>query len=941
MAINPNWPVIEEGWGPAWNANGGGVPASDYVSLVPRSIGQTSVRRGRQYELDQVRAGEYQTVLSNTDGALDPNNSSGPWYKHIAPYQPYRKRAQWPPTANLLTQVQATGGEGSSAGTLPASAAILSATDSTGGSVVASASAWQGSNVLQFAVPASTAASNGVCYTGQPAIEPGTTYSLQMQVRNVTPSTTISVQTIAAHFNAAGSVISGTGGTSTALVGGSAPAWTRITLSFTVPANTAYSLIGVQTSATSPGSTLSVQVDGWQLEKAASPSAWTAPGIWYPMYGGFVERWPSTWDLSGTFGLVQPTAVDAMALLSQTILSDPLTEEITSHKPRFLYTLADPQGSTAFTDSTGNFPSAAQTGNSKYGVGALSAGNQITAASSTGKYTGSSGTVVTFANTFPGQSVIGPATFINLSTAGIRGPANTALWTRVVAFRYTGAVPAALATIWGAMDGQRASNSPSGSRIQFQIVSTGALQLYAYGPTGANAAFAFPGGSVCDSNWHLAIVAWDQANGVTCSLDGSNIFYGAPSASVQATGLVGDALGCFVDYTDGLGTTDNYAGDMSFVAEFPTSLSPSDITNLYTAWKSSCTGESSNARYARILKYAGYTGSTNLQAGLTTSMGPAALAGQDALSALQAIVDTENGEHFVDRTGTVTFRSRAARYNSLTPVYTFGENTAAGEWPYEDCQLDYDPTHLANQVTVTQASGNQNFVAQDATSITAYFPRTLTRTVNASSTLECQDAAGYLLSRYKNPAVRISAIKLHPSANTALWPICLSLELGTRVRIMRRPPGAPAIQVDCFIESIQVDMDNQGDAWWTLQCSPVDLTPYAAFASWHTTLTSTIASGVSTITVNASADNTNPLATQVGAGQQLVLGQNSTNQETVTVQSVGATTAGWTTAAITLTANTTKSHTAGDVICEPLPTGITDPTTWDAVTKFDSAAFAY
>jgi hypothetical protein len=322
-------------------------------------------------------------------------------------------------------------------------------------------------------------------------------------------------------------------------------------------------------------------------------------------------------------------------------------------------------------------------------------------------------------------------------------------------------------------------------------------------------------------------------------------------------------------------------------------------------------------------------------------MGPAAIDGQDAVSALQAVVDTEGGAHYVGKDGTVTFRSRSARYNATTPMYVFGENAAAGEWPYEDCQLDFDSTHLSNAVTVTQESTGQAFYATDATSTANFFPRTMSRTVNSSSALECQDAANYLLSRYKNPATRVSSIKLHPSATPALWPVCLALELGTRVRIMRRAPNVPATQVECFVENIQWDYSDNGEAFQTLQCSPADLTPYSVFSSWHTTLHTTISSGVSSITVDASADNTNPLAAQLAAGDQVVLGQNTANQETVTVQSVGATSAGWTTAVITLTATTTKGHTAGDVICEPLPAGTTDPTTWDTVSKFDSVAFSY
>jgi hypothetical protein len=365
------------------------------------------------------------------------------------------------------------------------------------------------------------------------------------------------------------------------------------------------------------------------------------------------------------------------------------------------------------------------------------------------------------------------------------------------------------------------------------------------------------------------------------------------------------------------------------------------MQNIYQAWKSACAGESSDARYGRILRYAKYNGVSNLQPGLTTSMGPANISGQDAMSALQAVVETENGAHFVDTAGAIQFRSRSARYNALSPAYTFGERVDLGEWPYEEVTLDYDSTHLSNQVTVQQEGTQQNFPAVDAASVTAYFPRTMSRTINASNTAECQDAADYLLSRYRQPAQRVSSLKLHPSANPALWPVCLSLDLGTRVRVMRRPPGAPPVQVECFVENISWEFDDAAEAWLTLQCSPADLTPYGTFAAWHTKLNTTVSAGVSAITIKAPADNVNPLAAQLAPGQQLTLGQGTANAEAVTVLTVGATSPGWTTAAITLTAPTTKAHTANDVICEPLPAGTTDPTTWDGVAMFDSIAYAY
>jgi hypothetical protein len=943
--------LLQYSWGAYWNVNGAAVPSEALTDLTSRSRGRVAIRRGRQYELDQIRSGTVDLTVVNTDGSLDPTNASGPWYGHIAPYQPLRMRAQWPPTVNLLTQVQATGGDLGGYALGPAGPqygiGIYSDTDGTNGQIVASGTAWQGSRVFQFAVPSGSAAAARVLFTQMTSVERSVTYTVQMQVRNVASSTTVQVAPFLTRVTAA-KVATKVTGTPVALVGSPTAAWTQVTLTVTLDPNTAWAYFGLALTAAA-SATASVQVDGWQFERSATASAWTAPNPWYPLYAGYVERWPSSWSMNGTYGTVQTTSVDAISLLSQQILRDPLTEEIDARKPRFLYTLADPQGSQSCTDSIGAYPPA-PLGASKSGPGSLVFGSQITSVSPGGTYIGGTGTVATVANPGAGTINYNPATFISLDQAGIRGPANPAEWTRMIAFRYTGPLPADHATIWCSTDSQRSGHNPAGSQITVALNSSGQPGLYLSGPNGAATNYGAGGATNCaDGNWHLLMFSYSQSGGsVMISQDGatSAYYFGVP-ATITPSGLQFDSVGGWVDPVYGNETLWNFQGDISYACEWPFQFGGSDIPSVYTAWKNSFTGDSSDARYQRILGWAGYTGPTVIQSGLTRSMGPAAVGGQDVMTALQAVVDTENGEHFVAADATVTFRARSARYNATTPSVVFGERVDLGEIPYEDCQLDYDPTPLANIVKVTQASSNQIFTGSDTASQTSYFPRSLTRTVNATSAQECQDAANYLISRHRQPAVRVAALKVHVSANPAMWGPCLGLELGTRVRVMRRPPApAAAAQIECFVESLNWEFGDNGDAYLTLQCSPADLTPYGLFASFHTTLNGSPAAGSTTITINAGADNTNAAAAQIGQGQQFVLGLGTANQETVTVQSVGATSAGWTTAIITLTSATTKAHTAGDTVCEPLPTGVTDPTTWDSVSKVgtgatDSVAFAY
>ncbi|MEU6347231.1 hypothetical protein ABZ883_40565 [Streptomyces sp. NPDC046977] len=942
---NLAWPQLEHAFGARWNCNGGDSPLDRYADVSLRARGSRTIGRGRQYELDQIQSGERTGAFDNTDGLWDPNNAAGPFYGHIQPYQPLRDRAQWPRTRNLLTPVQASGGDvgGYPLGTIPqgnGGVSTFSDVDPSGGSIVASGTAWQGGRVFQFAVP--SGANLTICYTPQPAAERGVTYTMQMRVRNLTPSTSLQVHGVFVSATA-GQVSTITQGSSATLTGSATAAWTTVTVTASVRDDGAYLICGLRLT-TAAAAACTIQVDGWQLERGSVATPWTCPGTWFPMYSGFAERYPPSWDDSGTYGVVTPTAVDAFSLLSQTQLTDPLTAEIGLSSPRFLYKLNDPAGSLTAADAAGGNPAAAL-GNSKYGPGSFVFGTAITATDPVGGiYTGSTDTVATITNANPGTNLIGPATFLNLGSAGINGPADPTRWSRMLAFRYTGPTPTTASYLWSSMDRQRSSVGPIGSHIYIYLDTSGKPVLSVQGPTGASLN-VFPGGATncADGNWHLLLFGYNQATGqAVFSQDGAAIaYYSGLSPDIAPTGLIGDNVGGFVDTTIGNGTTYAFKGDIAFVAEFATFLVTAQLTGIYAAWKAACDGESTDARYARILRYSGYTGPSSIQTGLTTSMGPARTEGQDAVTALQAVVDTENGEHYVARDGTVVFRSRAARYNATSSAYVFGERQDLGEWPYEGITLDYDSTHLANQVTVTQESSGQTFYAPDATSIANYFPRPLTRTINPSSALEAQDAAGYLLSRYRQPSTRVAGLRLHPSAMPALWPVALGLELGTRVRVMRRPPApAPPITIECFVEKIDWELADDNEAFLTLQCSPADTTPYAVFAAWHTTLANTIAAGVSSITINASQDNTNLLAAQLASGQQLVLGQNTANAETVTVSAVGATSPGWTTATITLTTATAKSHTSGDVVCEPLPAGTTDPTTWDG-TRFDASAFAY
>lgn len=113
---------------------------------------------------------------------------------------------------------------------------VLSDTDGTVGTVTASASAWQGSTVLQFAVPNATATGARIFHTPQPAAQPGQTYTVQMRVRNVTASTSLQVKPGLGWYMTPQSTPTYSYGSTVTLTGSATAAWTLLTFTATAAA---------------------------------------------------------------------------------------------------------------------------------------------------------------------------------------------------------------------------------------------------------------------------------------------------------------------------------------------------------------------------------------------------------------------------------------------------------------------------------------------------------------------------------------------------------------------------------------------------------------------------------------------------------------------------------------------------------------------------------
>lgn len=856
-----------------------------------------------------------------------------------------RWQMPWTPGVNLLPQPVATGAESLNPATdslTPYWYSGATGTTVTRATNLTAAPSGQSTAIAWSAPSGSTtslalyAGSNAGTPTGPAAdtvqVTAGLPYTASAYLTRTGPDATVTVTANIAWYGVDGTLLSTTTGSAATVT---TSGWVRATATGTAPASAVWGrmLLKVATPSSFTG-TETIYTTGWQMEQAASASVWADPGPPVFLFTGMVERWPESWDdLDGTYGTSKLECVDAFAALAQFPLGDPFINELLTYNPNFIYALADPAGSTTVVDTAAR-RIAAPVENSPRGPGSITFGSSVISTNPGGAFTGTSGTVATVVND---GSLISPPTgetYIPLHKTTLSpGPPASAAWTRILAFRTTQSTDINHRyTMWTAF-------RPGTRLCQFTLQNDPAG--YASIEYANGAMYVITANGINDGNWHLAAIGVNPATGAgTVWCDGAVIgtATGLPAAGTSTA----DLIGC-----DGDPTTNNYyygyIGDLAFATELPLMLTNAQMTSLYNSWRNASSGESTAARWSRILNWVGYAGATSVGAGSTSSMGPATdVPGQSALEALNAVAATENGESYANAAGALTFLGRAALYGVRTPAAIFGEGRPvgnAGEWPAEIGAIDFDPSHIANDVQITQYK-SAVYTATDATSKRRYFPRRLQRTVNTTSGPEAFDAANYLLSQLKDPHQRAQAIRLHPSAIVGLFPVLARLDKNARIRYTKRPIGAPATTLDGFIQRIDWTCTPDSDFFVDYQVSPADLQNYWRMGALHTTLSAQANSGQKLVTINALPDAaTNKLAQSLPSGYSLTFEPGTARAETVAIAAGGipSTSLGYTTATLTMNVNLAFTHPAGSVVCEPLPTGYTDPTTWDAASVLGAA----
>ena len=915
-SLMPSWPQIR--FQVAFNSNASNAVVPYWTDLTARLRGPWSAEQsGRQYELDEVQSGELTLSLWNLDGALDPGNTASVYAPNVVPMVPCRLTATWPVTRNALPQDLAAGLDTNNVNAIGAGSTY-------GQTTVAPAAPVGLTTALTWGVPVIGAAGavfglgydNGWVSSDLNAV-PVTAGQAWTSSVYLMATATISVTPQVSWYSQSGALISTTSGTAVSVV---AEAWVQAWVNGTAPAGAVWARPAL-TNTAAVTVALTVDVTGWQFETGSTPSPWVAPGVTYPLWAGYVERWPQQWDMSGTYGTVDITCVDVLASLADFTLQPNVEAQLLAMLPDHLYPLDEPVGATGFRDLTGKH-GRATIGQSTSGAGSVTAGNSITG---TG-FEGGAGPVTTLANPAP-LTTQQAGSYINLGQPN--GPPTSGGWTRIICFRTT-TVPASgqSMALWLACD----RNGAGGAHCGLVIDSNGHVNGITANSAAESIIVPVPI-NVCDGNWHMAAVILSPSGmRLDVNVDG-NGYFATSTSNCSPTGIISDTIGMLVVTGYGLyGLA--YSGDLAYACEIPTNQVPS-FSDIASGFSTGWAGESSAARAQRILNLSGYGGPLGTMDAVT-AMGGADLATLDAMSALQLVGDSENGQVYADASGTVQLAARSWRYYQTAPALLLGEAMAAGEIPYlTDIATGYDTTHIYSQVSVTNsgAPGSAQYptvLASNAASSAAYAPRTLERTINVNDQTVPQYAAQYLAQQYGQPLTRLAQVTIDGAANPALWSQILTLGFGSRVQVTRRPPptyGAPPLVLQQFVEQLTWNGDDQGNLKASLQLSSA--TPFLNWwvvSSLHSSLQTQASAGQAVVTLGPlTGSSLNPAAAVLTPGTVLTVGQGTASAETGTVKSVATTIAGYTSVAVTLTANLASTHAAGSVVCQPLGAAYTLP----------------
>lgn len=258
-------------------------------------------------------------------------------------------------------------------------------------------------------------------------------------------------------------------------------------------------------------------------------------------------------------------------------------------------------------------------------------------------------------------------------------------------------------------------------------------------------------------------------------------------------------------------------GTISEAAIYDTALTTAQIQALYATQRDDYPAERTDQRIQHLMEQtavlngAPYT-LLDLEEGQTIISAVTPDAGS-LLEAIQTAADTERGNLFMTGDGYLRFHDRHFRlFDQATPITTFDQT----DWLTID--PDVDDELIANDISVKPSDAADPFTATDQTSINTNGPRPLPKTIYPDDPNEAYDHAHYLLGLYANPQLRVDRLpfEILPTVPISL---ILDAELGNRYNLTA-PLSGDDLDIDVYLEGIShtIHLEKRWTVDW--QASP-------------------------------------------------------------------------------------------------------------------------
>ena len=259
------------------------------------------------------------------------------------------------------------------------------------------------------------------------------------------------------------------------------------------------------------------------------------------------------------------------------------------------------------------------------------------------------------------------------------------------------------------------------------------------------------------------------------------------------------SFGFTITNTEGFFT---YSGKHQQVAVWSSALSLVEIQTIFRLGRGLLT-EGTVARFNRVIGYTPFPSALTSTPSTTYSATLAEIStgGPPVTDELQTISNSEGGNIFVSRNGTLTLTSRTAIFEgtSITSQASFG---GAGITIGTELAYRLDAKNLRNTLAVGY-SGDGSVEVSDATSITAYGTAGGSWSTQLSSVADAETLGELLVGFSATPAVVIDPIQVNVSAADASWTTILGLELLNRITLSVVQQVGAAITMSQILQSIE------------------------------------------------------------------------------------------------------------------------------------------